>query len=93
VHKRLLNAALALVDQDQAEKVKQPLTFFLTLALRLGRTLHELRSTLTASELKMWIAYDRVSPIGDWRGDVQAAQISAAAFNAQGGKRIWLTCC
>lgn len=34
----------------------------------------------------MWIAYDRVSPIGDWRGDVQAAQVSAAAFNAQGGK-------
>ena len=34
----------------------------------------------------MWIAYDRMSPIGDWRGDVQAAQISAAAFNAQGGK-------
>jgi len=58
----------------------------MTLALRLGRTLHELRSTLTASELKMWIAYDRVSPIGDWRGDVQAAQVSAAAFNAQGGK-------
>jgi hypothetical protein len=82
------------VDQDQAEKVKQPLTFFLmTLALRLGRTLHELRSTLTASELKMWIAYDRMSPIGDWRGDVQAAQISAAAFNAQAEKRIWLTCC
>ncbi|HAU8264434.1 TPA: DUF4035 domain-containing protein [Kluyvera intermedia] len=58
----------------------------MSLALRLGRTLHELRSTLTASELKMWIAYDRVSPIGDWRGDVQAAQVSAAAFNAQGGK-------
>lgn len=58
----------------------------MTLALRLGRTLHELRSTLTARELKMWIAYDRLSPIGDWRGDVQAAQISAAAFNAQGGK-------
>ncbi|MDV2901774.1 DUF4035 domain-containing protein [Phytobacter diazotrophicus] len=58
----------------------------MSLALRLGRTLHELRSTLTASELKMWIAYDRMSPIGDWRGDVQAAQISAALFNAQGGK-------
>ncbi|BBE80207.1 phage tail assembly protein T [Phytobacter sp. MRY16-398] len=58
----------------------------MSLALRLGRTLHELRSTLTASELKMWIAYDRVSPIGDWRGDVQAAQVSAAVFNAQGGK-------
>lgn len=34
----------------------------------------------------MWIAYDRLSPIGDWRGDVQAAQISAAVFNAQRGK-------
>lgn len=34
----------------------------------------------------MWIAYDRLSPIGDWRGDVQAAQISASVFNAQRGK-------
>lgn len=58
----------------------------MALALRLGRTLHELRSTITASELKMWIAYDRLSPIGDWRGDVQAAQISASVFNTQRGK-------
>lgn len=58
----------------------------MSLALRLGRTLHELRQSLTASELKMWIAYDRFSPIGDWRGDIQAAQISAAVLNAQGGK-------
>jgi len=36
----------------------------MSLALRLGRTLHELRQTLTASELKMWIEYDRISPIG-----------------------------
>lgn len=56
------------------------------MALRLGRTVHELRQTLTASELKMWIAYDRLSPIGDWRGDVQAAQVATAAINAQGGK-------
>jgi hypothetical protein len=58
----------------------------MSLALRLGRTLHELRQTLTASELKMWIAFDRVSPIGDWRGDAQAAQIAVATLNAQGGK-------
>lgn len=58
----------------------------MSLALRLGRTLHEIRETLTASELKMWIAYDRISPIGDWRGDVQSAQVSAAVINAQGGK-------
>lgn len=56
------------------------------MALRLGRTVHELRQTLTASEMKMWIAYDRLSPIGDWRGDVQAAQVATAAINAQGGK-------
>ncbi|ADW73434.1 hypothetical protein Rahaq_1816 [Rahnella aceris] len=63
------------------------MTFFLfSLALRLGRTVHELRETLTASELKMWIAYDRLSPIGDWRGDVQAAQVATATINAQGGK-------
>ena len=58
----------------------------MSLALGLGRTLHELRQTLTASELKMWIAFDRVSPIGDWRGDVQAAQIAVATLNVQGGK-------
>ncbi|WP_210496335.1 phage tail assembly protein T [Pantoea ananatis] len=58
----------------------------MSLALRMGRTLHELRNSLTASELKMWIAYDRLSPVGDWRGDVQAAQISTAILNAQGGK-------
>lgn len=58
----------------------------MSLALRLGRTLHELRQTITASELKMWIAFDRVSPIGDWRGDAQAAQIAVATLNAQGGK-------
>lgn len=58
----------------------------MSLALRLGRTVNELRTSLTASELKMWIAYDRLSPIGDWRGDVQAAQVSTAILNAQGGK-------
>ncbi|AXO40116.1 MULTISPECIES: phage tail assembly protein T [Enterobacter cloacae complex] len=58
----------------------------MSLALRLGRTLHELRQTMTASELKMWIEFDRISPIGDWRADAQAAQISVATLNSQGGK-------
>lgn len=58
----------------------------MSLALRLGRTLQEIRETMTASELKMWIAFDRISPIGDWRGDAQAAQISVAMLNSQGGK-------
>lgn len=58
----------------------------MSLALRMGRTLHELRQTMTASELKMWIAFDRISPVGDWRQDAQAAQIAVATLNSQGGK-------
>jgi len=58
----------------------------MTLALRLGRTLHELKNTLPASELKLWMEFDRISPIGDRRADLHAAQITAAVFNAQGGK-------
>jgi len=58
----------------------------MSLALRMGRTLHELRQTITASELKMWIEFDRISPIGDWRTDAQAAQIAVATLNSQGGK-------
>ena len=58
----------------------------MTLALRLGRTLHELKQTLTASELRMWIEYDRENPISDRRGDIQAAQVATAVLNSQGAK-------
>ncbi|EOZ7939583.1 DUF4035 domain-containing protein [Cronobacter malonaticus] len=58
----------------------------MTLALRLGRTLHELKQTMTASELRMWIEFDRQNPISDRRGDIQAAQVSAAVLNSQGAK-------
>lgn len=57
----------------------------MTLALRLGRTLQELKETLTATELKMWMEFDKVNPISDRRGDRHAAQITAAIYNAQGG--------
>jgi hypothetical protein len=53
------------------------------LALRLGRTRGELKQSISMSELRLWLAYDRISPIGDMRGDVHAAQISAAVYNAQ----------
>lgn len=58
----------------------------MTLALRLGKTLDELTSTLSASELKLWLAYNSKSPIGDTRGDIQTASIVSAVFNSQGGK-------
>ncbi|MHA3387801.1 phage tail assembly protein T [Yersinia pseudotuberculosis] len=58
----------------------------MALALRLGRTLHELQVTMTASELAMWIEYDAISPISDRRGDFHAAQISSAIYQAHGNK-------
>ncbi|HHF8094627.1 TPA: DUF4035 domain-containing protein [Escherichia coli] len=58
----------------------------MALALRMGRTLSELRQTMTASELLMWIEFDRQSPIGDIRGDIQAAQVVSAVYGSQGAK-------
>ena len=58
----------------------------MTLALRLGRTLSELMATITASELRLWMEFDRLSPIGDARGDIHAALISSATAQAQGHK-------
>lgn len=58
----------------------------MTLALRLGRTLAEISEEMTASELRLWLAYNRKSPIGDARGDVQTASLVSAVINSQGGK-------
>ncbi|MBD3125474.1 phage tail assembly protein T [Citrobacter braakii] len=60
--------------------------FLMSLALRMGRTLSELQGVMSASELRLWAEFDKHSPIGDIRGDIQAAQIVTAVFNAQGGK-------
>ncbi|MDE9447832.1 phage tail assembly protein T [Xenorhabdus bovienii] len=58
----------------------------LTLALRLGKTLSELQGGLSASELMLWLAYDRENPLSDRRGDIQAAQIASAVYQSQGAK-------
>ncbi|HCO0203993.1 TPA: DUF4035 domain-containing protein, partial [Escherichia coli] len=46
------------------------------LALRMGRTLSELRRKMSASEIMMWAEFDRFSPLGDERADIRAAQIA-----------------
>ncbi|MEX9781905.1 DUF4035 domain-containing protein [Providencia manganoxydans] len=58
----------------------------MTLALRLGKTLAELTSSLDVSELRMWMAYDKMSPISDRRGDINTAMIASAVLNAAGVK-------
>jgi hypothetical protein len=58
----------------------------LTLALRLGMTLKDLREGMSAEELFLWMAYNQESPLGDARGDIQASIIAASVFQAQGAK-------
>lgn len=58
----------------------------MTLALRMGKTLQGLCAEMTADELRMWLAYDKRSPIGDSRGDIHAAQIVSALYQSQGVK-------
>lgn len=60
--------------------------FLMALALRMGRTLGELRQTMTVGEFRMWAEYDRISPIADIRGDILNAQLVSAMYGAQGGK-------
>lgn len=38
---------------------------------------------VTSAEYARWRAYDRISPIGPERGDLQAAIVAAAVFNAR----------
>lgn len=58
----------------------------LTLALRLGMTLQDLRSRMSAEELFLWMAYNQESPLSDTRGDIQASIIAASVFQARGAK-------
>lgn len=58
----------------------------LTLALRLGMTLQDLREKMSAEEMFLWMAYNQESPLSDTRGDIQASIIAASVFQAQGAK-------
>lgn len=60
--------------------------FLMSLALRMGRSLAELRQTMTASEILMWAEYDRISPVGDVRDDILNAQLVSAIYGAQAVK-------
>lgn len=59
----------------------------MTLALCLGRTLKELVEGMSAAEFDMWVAYNRRSPLGPKRGDLQAGIIAATIANYAGRMR------
>lgn len=56
----------------------------MALALRLGRTLHELCETMSAKEFSLWLQFHQDSPIDDSRGDMQAGIIAAQIVNYAG---------
>lgn len=56
----------------------------MSLALRMGKTLQELCDSMSANELRMWLEYNRRSPISDIRGDIQNAHLVSAIFRSQG---------
>lgn len=58
----------------------------MSLALRMGKTLGELLNSMTASEMRLWLAFNAKSPIADTRGDLQTASIVSAIYRSQGGK-------
>lgn len=51
--------------------------------MRLGRTVAELMRTMSAHELNEWLAFDRISPIGDERADLLMGIQTATMVNMQ----------
>ena len=43
--------------------------------MALGVTLGRLREEMSSAEMAAWIAYNRIDPIGEMRGDLRTAQI------------------
>lgn len=62
--------------------------FLFILALRLNRTVAELLDSIDSRELIEWVVFNEQSPIGDERGDVQAA-MGVAAIASVFGKRSY----
>jgi len=53
----------------------------MVLAGHLGKSLRECMSSVDSREFTRWKAFDRVSPIGDWRADRRAGLVAAAVYN------------
>lgn len=53
--------------------------FAMKLALRMGCTVYELTQRMTVAEFFDWMAFDRLSPIGDERADLHAGIVAYAA--------------
>jgi len=55
------------------------------LAPHLGRTVEELKATITARELMNWIAFYELDPWGEKRADLRAGIVASTVYNMQRG--------
>jgi hypothetical protein len=66
--------------------------FWFRLALAFGVPVRVLQRQMDSREFAEWMAYSRIEPIGDKRGDYQAALIASTTHNAVasafGGKSV-----
>ena len=60
--------------------------FWFRLAARLGMSIVEAQSRIDAREFAEWMAYDRLSPIGDDRADASAALVAYTVASVFGGR-------
>lgn len=60
--------------------------FCFRLALALGMTVRQLLDSMTAQELSEWMAYARIEPFDQRRGDARAAIVACTIANAHRGK-------
>lgn len=70
---------------EQSKKVKGR-EFLFKLALALGRTVHELETTMTHQELLEWHEYYNVEPFTADRTEMQLATMSFLISTSNGGK-------
>jgi hypothetical protein len=59
----------------------------MSLAMRLGRTLHELEQSMTAEEFGLWQALYRQDPWGETRADLRAGIVASTIANYAGMTR------
>ncbi len=55
--------------------------------MALGKTVAQIKREMSSLELAGWMAYDRISPIGPERDDINQAIQSSLIANANRGKR------
>ena len=62
--------------------------FLFRLALALGRTVGELQEHMTAAELREWMAYDGINPIGPDRFDWLFGQLAFVTASVHSTKKL-----